>query len=219
MCATAGAGRLWWAPPPVDLQSTRRGSSPDGRGARHSLPRPLLRRRALQSPATHSAVDTHRASITPISRASCTPSRPARRPSCAWIGSRDGICVCVYAAAHHCRRLLIMLGTRCMDADRVYMLEWEAGLTAVTWSRVHQTSGAPPYPSFHPTPVSAHSTTLLPGGAVKGKAGAGAAAAALAPRVLVLGGLVDPHPSQRDPLRASVLDVVWRPLRPLRRPF
>lgn len=105
-------------------------------------------------------------------------------------------------------RLLITLGERCLDSDKVYVLEWERGVTpgkadALTWSRVHQTSGVPPYPSFHPTAVSGHSTTPLP----RGHRGGGDAVGGSGGGVVVLGGCTDPHSSQRDPLIGSVFDA------------
>ncbi len=95
-----------------------------------------------------------------------------------------------------------------MDSDKVHVLEWAPGVTpgkadALTWSRVHQTSGVPPYPSFHPTAVSGHSTTLLP----RGHRGGGDAVGSSGGGLLVLGGCTDPHPSQRDPLIGSVFDA------------
>jgi hypothetical protein len=104
-------------------------------------------------------------------------------------------------------RILVSLGERCSDSDKVYVLEWTAGCTpskadALVWSRVHQTSGVPPYPSFHPTAVFGHSTTLLP----RGHRGGGDAVGGGGGGLLVLGGCTDPHPSQRDPLLSSVFD-------------
>ena len=93
----------------------------------------------------------------------------------------------------------VSLGERATDSDKLHVLEWAAGSTpakapSLSWSRVEQTTGVPPYPSFHPTAVFGHSTTLLP----RGHRGGGEAVGGGGGGLLVLGGCTDPHPSQRD---------------------
>ena len=105
----------------------------------------------------------------------------------------------------------VSLGERATDSDKLHVLEWAAGSTPakaprLSWSRVEQTTGVPPYPSFHPTAVFGHSTTLLP----RGHRGGGEAVGGGGGGLLVLGGCTDPHPSQRDrapPLSAQLLSA------------
>ena len=94
----------------------------------------------------------------------------------------------------------VSLGERATDSDKLHVLEWAAGSTPakaprLSWSRVEQTTGVPPYPSFHPTAVFGHSTTLLP----RGHRGGGEAVGGGGGGLLVLGGCTGSAPVAARP--------------------
>eukprot|EP01052_Picozoa_sp_SAG31_P057917 SAG31_NODE_17405_length_672_cov_0.640489_1_plen_223_part_11 len=100
-------------------------------------------------------------------------------------------------------RFLVTLGDQARDADRIWVLEWAAQLplAAATWTRVLETSGVPPYPSFEATAVSQHTACFVPKRATQPQI-----QSTHQYQLVVLGGKTTPLASIRDPLRSLALD-------------